>query len=534
MAKPSETFDPGPSLKMLKDFQRRTVQHAFQRLYNRQHGSQRFLVADEVGLGKTLVARGIIAKAIERLKSDPEIDRIDIIYVCSNAAIAQQNVNRLNVTGEKEYSVATRLTLLPLELPNLGKRKVNFVSFTPGTTFDLKYTTGVWKERRLLFDVLRTMPSLHRSGLRNILRCDVSVERWRERLRDKPPYDKGLIRKFLRIVRADRTLFHELEKLTHSFRRNRPLWPKHLRDRRNALIGDLRRHLAKACVDALEPDLVILDEFQRFKSLLSAESEAGELAQELMTYPGVRVLLLSATPYKMLTLYDEDENHYADFIRTLEFLFAGDSYQIKQLRADFETYRFALYQGRADGKAVRDRLQRRLSKVMSRTERVPVTRERDAMLHEPAVPTELTPADLQRARALDGLVRATGSPEAIEYWKSAPYLLNFMKGYAFKERFLEQIHSGADLAQPLEAMAPHLLGKDKLRHYAKIDPGNARLRALIERTLSRQEWRLLWLPPSLPYTHSPANDTANPITKSLVFSTIDGVSITSFTTIIAS
>jgi hypothetical protein len=320
-------------------------------------------------------------------------------------------------------------------------------------------------------------------------------------------------------VRKDRGLFGELEKLPLEFRRNRPDWPKHLSSRRNALIGDLRRHLAKACVEALEPDLVILDEFQRFKSLLSTETESGELAQELMTYPGVRVLLLSATPYKMLTLYDEDENHYADFVRTLEFLFAGDRHQIKQLRADLEAYRFALYQGHADGKATRDRLQQRLGKVMSRTERVPVTRERDAMLHEPAVPTELTAADLQRARALDGLVRATGAPEAIEYWKSAPYLLNFMKGYAFKERFLEQVHGGADLIEPLEAMAPHLLNRDKLKRYAKIDPGNARLRALIERTLSRQEWRLLWLPPSLPYTYDPARDTANPITKSLVFST---------------
>ena len=40
----------------------------------------------------------------------------------------------------------------------------------------------------------------------------------------------------------------------------------------------------------LEPDLIILDEFQRFKDLLGNESDAGELAQELMNYPDVRVL----------------------------------------------------------------------------------------------------------------------------------------------------------------------------------------------------------------------------------------------------
>ena len=56
-------------LPTLKPFQRATVEHAFERLYS-PTGSGRFLVADEVGLGKTMVAKGIIAKAIDRLESD--------------------------------------------------------------------------------------------------------------------------------------------------------------------------------------------------------------------------------------------------------------------------------------------------------------------------------------------------------------------------------------------------------------------------------------------------------------------------------
>ena len=43
-------------LGQLKDFQLRTVDHVFDRLYGGD-GTGRFLVADEVGLGKTLVAR---------------------------------------------------------------------------------------------------------------------------------------------------------------------------------------------------------------------------------------------------------------------------------------------------------------------------------------------------------------------------------------------------------------------------------------------------------------------------------------------
>src|ERR1035437_10592096 len=71
----------------------------------------RFLVADEVGLGKTMVARGVIAKTIRHLQ--PTVSRIDIVYVCSNAAIANQNLNRLNVYGSQQFALATRLTLLP-------------------------------------------------------------------------------------------------------------------------------------------------------------------------------------------------------------------------------------------------------------------------------------------------------------------------------------------------------------------------------------------------------------------------------------
>ena len=80
----------------------------------------------------------------------------------------------------------------------------------------------------------------------------------------------------------------------------------------------LRRLLADACLDALEPDLIILDEFQRFKELLDTHTPSGELAQHLFEYEDshtkVRTLLLSATPYKMYTLsHEADDNTTAIF-----------------------------------------------------------------------------------------------------------------------------------------------------------------------------------------------------------------------------
>ena len=159
--------------------------------------------------------------------------------------------------------------------------------------------------------------------------------------------------------------------------------------------------LAKSCVEALEPDLIILDEFQRFKDLLQKDSEAGQLAHDLMEYRDARVLLLSATPYRMLSLYnEEEESHYDDFIETLKFLYEDEA-QLAKVKADLESFRVALYENPQEAKRARDRLRRQFMRVMVRTERVPETRERDAMVTEPAVTTPILVQDIRRAGALD-------------------------------------------------------------------------------------------------------------------------------------
>ena len=75
----------------LKGFQRKTAEYVFDKLYRAEDSTRRFLIADEVGLGKTLVAAGVIAKAIDHLRENG-VPRIDVIYICSNQAIARQNV----------------------------------------------------------------------------------------------------------------------------------------------------------------------------------------------------------------------------------------------------------------------------------------------------------------------------------------------------------------------------------------------------------------------------------------------------------
>ena len=281
------------SLKPLKSFQRRTVEQAFHRLFKAEDGTRRFLVADEVDLGKTLVARGIIAKAIDHLWND--VERIDIVYICSNGSIARANLPKLQVGGaeERSFALATRLTMLATELARregesgLADSKLNFVSFTPGTSFNLGLSTGQRQEREVLFQLLEPLVG-PRTALMNLLQGWISKrDEWRWGLTNTPRLiDETIRKRFNAAFREQLDLQNRLcQLLNTTFRRYRCSWPSEARNRRDQVIGELRRVLAGACVDALEPDLVILDEFQRFKSLLDthgAEHDAAaDLAQEL-------------------------------------------------------------------------------------------------------------------------------------------------------------------------------------------------------------------------------------------------------------
>src|SRR5699024_1520631 len=109
---PTPRLDPDAVLAGLKPFQRATVEHAFRRLWADEDSVSRFLVADEVGLGKTLIAKGVAARAIAHLRE--RTDRtITIVYICSNSQIAGQNLDRLReLTGGQAQQNADRITML--------------------------------------------------------------------------------------------------------------------------------------------------------------------------------------------------------------------------------------------------------------------------------------------------------------------------------------------------------------------------------------------------------------------------------------
>jgi len=534
--KPSKAIRPdvNEALSRLKDFQRDTVDYVFRRLYTDSESDRasRFLIADEVGLGKTLVARGIIARAVDYLWDS--VDRIDVVYICSNLAIAQQNIDRLNITADREFQLASRLTLLPVTVQELKGNKLNFVSLTPGTSFDLRSRLGKKKERAVLHELLQEHWDVPEATLRNILRGTVHKENWqpylpRFRRRNASRLDEEIQRAFYEALDRQpelRVQYEELADMIHPLRTNltRPM-----RRARNAWVGEMRRLLARCSLSALEPDLVILDEFQRFKYLLQGEHEIARLARRMFTFKDVKVILLSATPYKMYTIRGEEgEHHYRDFLDTVSFLLEQQPEKMGQLEGAIQAYRDALLRlGRGTREQLveaRETIEDILRQVMVRTERLAVSADRSGMLDE-----SLTAQDYVRSRDLvsfvhlDGVARALEAGDQISYWKSAPYPLNLMDDYKLKRQLNAALEEPASdhLVDSLVRAQDHLLRWEDVQAYRKLDPGNARLRALWEDAVETGNWQLLWMPPSLPYyvPGGPFRDVApEGCTKSLIFS----------------
>ncbi|WBY02789.1 helicase-related protein [Ramlibacter tataouinensis] len=496
----------------LKDFQLRTVNHVFRRMFIDADAAPRFLVADEVGLGKTLVARGLVAKTVELLRRKQ--DRVDIVYVCSNQDIAAQNIQRLRLDGFTSFASATRLTLLPLQVRELqrapGQLQVNFISFTPGTTDTKGNRTGRREERRLIYHMLRgQLKGVDPRGLLNVLCGSASYEGWVKFVAGlaADAYDADIARRFVEVVKAEEGLLAEIAAAAQVARDRRRTPTDVQREATLNLISKLRHLLSKTCLGVLQPDLVILDEFQRFSELLSHpdENPSAELAYELFNHSdALRILLLSATPYKMYATSDDGEDHYAEFLRTLRFLHRHDTRAIEQVEVDIAAWRGLLVAAtaRAAAPALREakvRLESRLRAVMCRTERVRSTLKSDAMVREQILVPELVPQDLRQLRALELLGQQMGQQDTIEFWKSSPYLLNFMRDYQYKLQFREHLEKHGDglgelLAPCLGQFAPAVVDR-----YKSVEPANARLRVFAQELRSAGFFDLVWMPPSLAY-----------------------------------
>lgn len=83
------------------DFQEATAQrilHMFKDI-----GKRRILLADEVGLGKTMVARRVI-ELVKKWHEEQKDNFFKVVYICSNINIADQNIAKLGVDNKMNVS----------------------------------------------------------------------------------------------------------------------------------------------------------------------------------------------------------------------------------------------------------------------------------------------------------------------------------------------------------------------------------------------------------------------------------------------
>ena len=530
------------TLAGLKDFQRATVERVD---YLFRHNQNRVLVADEVGMGKTLIARGAIVKTA-RLRIEENDELFKVIYICSNQNIANQNIRKLDVTGKNSIgSVAdTRLSMQHLKIteqendPRIKEGYIQLIPLTPETSFRMTSGGGSVQERALMFAILKRIPDFkgHVISLEKFMILD-AVKAWdgwakcnfEKRVKEcekvsDGSYPKNVIEKIVNYpeYNAIRDML-----LNHLKERK---YNKQLTYSNYYVMNKLRVMFARISVSMLEPDLVIMDEFQRFKFLLSSDdSELGILAHSFLSGHDTRVLLLSATPYKLYSTLEEiDENqldeHYAEFFQVMNFLF-DDEVKDTNFKEIWKNYSVALSELKAGDSAIirmKELAENAMYQGVSRTERISVMDSGDytddsSVKHHLRIDGNDINSYIQMSRLLSKTDSKHTLP--IDYAKSCPYLMSFMKKYKIKEQIEKYYTKHPDEFGNEREQSLLWLNRNRINKYEELPKTNARLEALKEKAFIGGTEKYLWIPPSMPYYEMQgAYKNSKGFSKILVFS----------------
>lgn len=528
------------TLKGLKDFQRATVDRVD---YLFRKGQNRVLVADEVGMGKTLIARGTIVKTARlRLKDD----LFKVIYICSNQNIANQNIRKLDVTRNNAIASVsdTRLSMQHLRIteqendPAVKEGFIQLIPLTPETSFRMTCGGGSVRERALMFAILRRMSEFrgHTAALENFMKLD-ALKAWENK--EKRSFEKRV--RDCENMSCGRYPANVIDKIRNypEYDAIRDMLLNHLHERRYRkqltysnyhVMNKLRVMFARISVSMLEPDLVIMDEFQRFKFLLSSDdSDLGILAHSFLSGHDTRVLLLSATPYKLYSTLEEIEenpqdDHYAEFLQVMDFLFDNDGKDAK-FNEVWKNYSVALNELKSGNGSIihiKEQAEDAMYQGVCRTERISVMDSGD-YIDDSSVKNHLQVDEndinsyLQMAKLLSKTDARYSLP--VDYVKSCPYLMSFMKKYKIKEQIEKYYHNHpSDFGNEREQNLLWI-NKSKINRYEELPKTNARLQALKDKSFAGNAEKYLWVPPSKPYYElRGAYKNSKTFSKILVFS----------------
>ena len=508
-------------------------------------GQRRVLLADEVGLGKTHVASAVIDRVREMRKTVND-DMFRVVYVCSNMSIANQNIEKLGIKNKADVT-ESRLSMQHLTIREREAKIVNsksgkmgeiIIPLTPSTSFSLRGNSkGNAAERALIVTILERFDEFsnfqhHLSRLFQASSGDSGWGYWLKRY-SKRVSDLGqsYIKDVHQYLYSNQTFLDIQKELIGNFK-NGDL--SNLDSTR--IINMLRRIFADLSLSMLEPDLIIMDEFQRFSSLLdyNDESEQSVIAKKFFEQEGGQqplILLLSATPYKPfstleeLTEYNADE-HYEDFNRLMNFLFSGEN-EFHELWSDYSHKLSHIRTEKFDVILASKQLaEQKMYHGMCRTERLNEGLISAEEVAEIPISTDdiLSFCEMQRiisackeASGRSSKLRFSWSNVPMEYVKSSPYLLSFMDTYELKQK-ISTVYQGRfkGLPEPSEQV---LLREKEISQFHKIPMRNARMQYLRDMMLPKGRGTefLLWVPASRPYYTTNAE---NPFVKNHDFSKV--------------
>ena len=501
----------------LKDFQRKTVER-IDTLF--RQGQDRVLVADEVGLGKTMIAKGVLSK-LAILRHQEGDDLVRVTYICSNQTIAKQNLIKLKIGDARIDDISdTRLSMQHLKVTQQevfathNNQYVQLIPLTPNTSFQTTGTArGTVRERALMFVILAGMDGIDAKALEKVMSYGAlrAWPYWLDKYRtavnechnEKEEYPDN-IRQQIKEYDAFRQLQEYLDgKSTIEEKK---------------VIADLRQMFALISVGMLNPDLVIMDEFQRFQFMINhAQGETGILVRKFMRSQSdkiedkVRVLLLSATPYKLYNTLEEvgDANNnesYQEFLSVMHFLQEGHNTSFDSM---WGRYSKCLKELKEDKQSLENlaietlMVEDALYQNMCRTERLSVMDNGDFVddsSKDKAL--AISESDIKSYKAARRVVEAIGGGRQlpIDYVKSCPYLLSFMQNYELKRHIVEYYKRHPN---EVDNCYSDMLWMKQRPGYKKLPVTNARLERLMQELFaSTGNELLLWVPPSMPYYES--------------------------------
>lgn len=470
------------------EFQQCTIDWVIKRLVTRSESDNpmRFLVADEVGLGKTIIARHTI-KGLER--NIPTKHRI-IFYVCSSLDISRQNRPKL-VDSDTTIIEADRINLLYSQ--GFKRTGTILIGLTPSTSMNFENSLGSMRERVAIVHLLKCkFSSIRTTRLCNLFKGQAKIENFLRATRNNqlhlPPND--VAEKI--IANWEGIDFGKFKDLA-DFLKKVPVEDPSV----YGAIASFRSKMAETIFSTLKPDLVILDEFQKFKNLIEI-SEDNILTHQISKFlfsDDTRVLLLSATPYTMFQPTTSQPYHQSTppGLREVMRFLGGNHAKADEIVNRIATYGEKLRScGPSDIASLvceKKSLEGDVLSLMCRTERIRFESNANGNIRTNFLSVKSSSRSLSGANILEFLLLSqhVDSPRTLlSYWKSGNRALSYQKAYKIIEHAVGReatLETKAELYSALPDQDPHI----KLDYVYR------------DALLDGRGCDALWIPPSKPY-----------------------------------